>query len=207
MDLPCGVFQQDYAQDMAIIRTKGQWATLVIFLILLSGCPYFLTDSLLTLAIIIGITVISVHGLNILTGFCGQISMGHAAFMAVGGYVSAVLSAKLGWSFFAALPCAALGAGVVGLLFGLPSLKIKGFYLIMATVAAQFIIIWVVLQLYTVTGGTNGLAGPEAPNSRDSIEIKAELFLLRDDLRRPFHHRREEPRKDEGGKGLHSHQG
>jgi len=178
MDLPCGVFQQDYAQDMAIIRTKGQWATLVIFLILLSGCPYFLTDSLLTLAIIIGITVISVHGLNILTGFCGQISMGHAAFMAVGGYVSAVLCAKLGWSFFAALPCAALGAGVVGLLFGLPSLKIKGFYLIMATVAAQFIIIWVVLQLYTVTGGTNGLAVPRPRIAGIVLKSKQSYFYF-----------------------------
>ena len=59
----------------------------------------------------IGIAIISVHGLNILTGYCGQISMGHVGFMAVGAYVSAILTAKLGWSFFAALPCAALAAG------------------------------------------------------------------------------------------------
>ena len=54
----------------------------------------------------IGIAIISVHGLNILTGYCGQISMGHVGFMAVGAYVSAILTAKLGWSFWAALPCA-----------------------------------------------------------------------------------------------------
>jgi branched-chain amino acid transport system permease protein len=129
-------------------------------------------------AIIIGITVISVHGLNILTGFCGQISMGHAAFMAVGGYISAVLCAKFGWSFFAALPFAALGAGLVGLIFGLPSLKIKGFYLIMATVAAQFIIIWVILQLYTVTGGPNGLAVPRPRIAGIILKSKEGYFYL-----------------------------
>ncbi len=59
----------------------------------------------------IGIAIISVHGLNILTGYCGQISMGHVGFMAVGAYVSAILTAKLGWSFWAALPCCRPGGG------------------------------------------------------------------------------------------------
>jgi branched-chain amino acid transport system permease protein len=84
MDLPCGTFQENYAQDMAIIRTKTQWGILAAFLILLFTFPLFLSDTLLTIVTVIGITVISVHGLNILTGYCGQISMGHAAFMAVG---------------------------------------------------------------------------------------------------------------------------
>jgi branched-chain amino acid transport system permease protein len=178
MDLPCGTFQQNYAQDMAMLRTKSQWGILVAFLILLSAFPFLLSDPLLTVAIVIGITVISVHGLNILTGYCGQISMGHAAFMAVGGYVSGILCAKLGWPFFAALPCAALSAGLVGLLFGLPSLKIKGFYLIMATVAAQFIIIWLVLQLYWITGGTNGLAVPRPRIAGFVFKSKASYFYL-----------------------------
>ena len=125
MDLPCGIFHENYAQDMAVIRTKTQWAVLASFLILLCAFPYLLSDTLLTIAIVIGITVVSVHGLNILTGYCGQISMGHAAFMAVGGYVSGILCTKFGWSFFAALPFAALSAGLVGLFFGLPSLKIN----------------------------------------------------------------------------------
>jgi len=178
MDLPCGVFQQNYAQDMAIFRTKAQWGILVAFFILLFTFPFFLTDTLLTIAIIIGITVISVHGLNILTGYCGQISMGHAAFMAVGGYVSGILCAKFGWSFFLALPCAALSTGLVGLTFGLPSLKIKGFYLIMATVAAQFIIIWVILQLYSITGGPDGLPVPRPEIGGMVLKSKASYFYL-----------------------------
>src|SRR4030042_5204567 len=133
MSLPSGVFQQSYAQDMAIFRTRTQWLLLLAFFILLFTMPLYASNRILTVVTIMGITIISVLGLNILTGYCGQISMGHAGFMAAGGYVSAVLTAKLGLSFWVALPCAGLGAGLVGIIFGLPSLKIKGFYLIMAT--------------------------------------------------------------------------
>jgi branched-chain amino acid transport system permease protein len=178
MSLPSGTFNQSYAQDMAIIRTKTQWVILFAFLIFLFTCPLYFSDRVLTILTIIGITVISVHGLNILTGYCGQISLGHAGFMAVGGYVSGVLCAKLGWSFWAALPTAALAAGMVGLIFGLPSLRIKGFYLLMATIAAHFIIIWVILQLYSVTGGADGLAVPRPEIGGFVLESKASYFYL-----------------------------
>jgi branched-chain amino acid transport system permease protein len=78
----------------------------------------------------------------LLTGYTGQISLGQAAFMTTGGYLSALFVNQLGWPFFLSLPMAALGAGLIGLLFGLPSLRVKGFYLVMATLAAQFIIPW-----------------------------------------------------------------
>jgi branched-chain amino acid transport system permease protein len=140
--------------------------------------PAYASNRLLTISTIIGITIISVLGLQILTGYCGQISLGHAGFMAVGGYVSAILTAKLGWSFWAALPCAGLGAGIVGIIFGLPSLKIKGFYLIMATVAAHFIIIWVILQFYDVTGGADGMSVPKPTIGSFIFESKASYFYL-----------------------------
>jgi branched-chain amino acid transport system permease protein len=178
MSLPSGVFQESYGQDMAIFRTKTHWVLLLAFLVLLFAMPAYASNKILTIGTIMGITIISVLGLQILTGYCGQISIGHAGFMAVGGYVSAVLTAKLGWSFWAALPCAALGAGVVGIIFGLPSLKIKGFYLIMATVAAHFIIIWVILQLYDVTGGADGLAVPRPEIGGLVIKSKASYFYL-----------------------------
>jgi len=178
MGLPSGTFNQSYAQDMAIFRTKTQWVMLFAFLALLFTSPLFFSDRMLTLMTIIGITVIAVHGLNILTGYCGQISLGHAGFMAVGGYTSGLLCAKLGWSFWAALPCAALAAGLVGLIFGLPSLRIKGFYLIMATIAAHFIIIWVILQLYSVTGGIYGMAAPRPEIAGFVLKSKASYFYL-----------------------------
>jgi len=163
---------------MAIFRTRLHWGMLFAFLILLFTCPLFFSDRILTILTIIGITIISVHGLSILTGYCGQISIGHAGFMAIGGYASAILSAKLGWPFWATLPSAALAAGMAGLIFGLPSLKIKGFYLIMATIAAQFIIIWLILQLYGLTGGTDGLAAPRLKIAGLVLKSKSSYFYL-----------------------------
>ncbi len=178
MGLPSGTFQESYAQDMAIFRTRLHWVMLIAFLIFLFTCPLFFSDRILTIITIIGITVISVHGLNILTGYCGQISIGHAGFMAVGAYASAILTAKLGWSFWAALPCAALAAGTAGLIFGLPSLRVKGFYLIMATIAAQFIIIWFILQLYGITGGADGLAVSRPEIGGMVLKSKSSYFHL-----------------------------
>jgi branched-chain amino acid transport system permease protein len=178
MSLPSGVFQESYGKDMAIFRTRTHWMLLLAFLVLLFTMPLYSSDRILTILTIMGITIISVLGLNILTGYCGQISIGHAGFMAVGGYVSAILTAKLGWSFWAALPCAGLGAGIVGIIFGLPSLKIKGFYLIMATVAAQFIIIWLILQFREVTGGTDGLSVPRPEIAGFVIKSKGSYFIL-----------------------------
>jgi branched-chain amino acid transport system permease protein len=178
MSLPSGVFQASYAQDMAIFRTRTQWLLLLAFLVLLFALPVYASHRVLTISTIIGITIISVLGLQILTGYCGQISLGHAGFMAVGGYVSAILTAKLGWPFWAALPCAGLSAGLVGIIFGLPSLKIKGFYLIMATVAAHFIIIWLVLQFYDVTGGADGMSVPRPAIGSFVFYSKASYFYL-----------------------------
>ncbi len=178
MGLRCGTFQESYAQDMAIFRTRLHWGMLFAFLILRFTCPLFFSDRILTIMTMIGIAIISVLGLNILTGYCGQISIGHVGFMAVGAYTSAILSAKLGWPFWATLPCAALAAGMAGLIFGLPSLKIKGFYLIMATIAAHFIIIWLILQLYDLTGGADGFAVPRPEIAGIVLKSKSSYSYL-----------------------------
>jgi branched-chain amino acid transport system permease protein len=173
-----GTFHENYAQDMAIFRTRLQWGMLGLFLILLFSSPLFCSDRILTIMTMIGIAIISVHGLNILTGYCGQISIGHVGFMAVGAYISAILTAKLGWPFWVALPCSGLAAGMAGLIFGLPSLKIKGFYLIMATIAAHFIIIWVVLHVRSLTGGADGLTVPKPKIGSMVFMSKASYFYL-----------------------------
>src|SRR3972149_4860722 len=173
-----GIFHENYAQDMAIFRTKLQWGVLFAFLIVLFACPLFSSDRILTILTMMGIAVISVHGLNILTGYCGQISIGHAGFMAVGGYTSAILCAKLGLPFWAALPCGALTAGIAGLIFGLPSLKIKGFYLIMATIAAHFIIIWLILQIRELTGGADGMPVPKPKIGGLVLRSKGSYYYL-----------------------------
>lgn len=166
---PSGEFDHSYQYDMATIRRPWQWVLLIVFLITLYTLPRyhdFLPSWLATwfspsMIIRISISIIAVQGLNILTGYTGQISIGQAAFMTVGGYISALLVRNLEWSFFAALPVAALGAGVVGLFFGLPSLRVKGFYLTMATLAAQFIIPWFTRHAYPdILNKTQGLNVP-----------------------------------------------
>jgi branched-chain amino acid transport system permease protein len=173
-----GMLHENYAQDMAIVKTRSQWAALFALLAALLLCPLVASDRMLTVLTMIGIAIISVHGLNILTGYCGQISMGHVGFMAVGAYVSAILTAKLGWPFLVALPCAGLAAGMAGLVFGLPSLKIRGFYLIMATVAAAFIIIWLILQLRSLTGGADGMPVPKPRIGGFVFSSKASYYYL-----------------------------
>ncbi len=155
---PAGEFDTSYAYDMTTIRRRWQWALLFALILALYALPFYASQSVVSLVNRIGIAIIAVQGLNLLTGYTGQISLGQAAFMTTGGYISALLVNKLGWSFVAALPAAALGAGLVGLFFGLPSLRVKGFYLVMATLAAQFIIPWFTRNAFPeVLNGAQGL--------------------------------------------------
>lgn len=178
MRLPSGTLAQSYGQDMALVRTRLHWGFLVVLLVFLFTLPQWAGHSLLTLATIIGITVISAHGLNILTGNCGLVSLGHSGFMMVGGYTLAILCHSAGFPFWAALPIAGLVSGAMGIIFGLPSLRIKGFYLIMSTVAAYFIIHWLVLQFRSLTGGTEGLTVPPPDLFGWSIRDRANYYYV-----------------------------
>lgn len=160
---PSGVFDTSYAQDISINRTSWNKISTNLLLVLVLAIP-FLADaglvgsSFVSLIMKIGIFAIAVQGLNILMGYTGQISLGQSAFMAVGAYSSAVFVRELGFSFWLALPSAALFTGFIGILFGLPSLRVKGFYLAMATLAAQYIIIWLInFPLTPITNGVDPL--------------------------------------------------
>ena len=160
---PAGDFDRTYRQDMAVVRKRWQLVVMILFIVALFALPAYASDSTVSLVNRVGIFIIAVQGLNILTGFTGQISLGQAAFMTVGGYTSALLVGHLGWNFFLALPVAALAAGFVGLLFGLPSLRVKGFYLVMATLAAQFIIPWITRNMWKdLLNGAQGINVPVA---------------------------------------------
>jgi len=175
---PAGDFDRSYKQDMAILRRNWQWLALLAALIVAFTAPLWGTAYVISTANRIAITVIALQGLNILTGYTGQISLGQAAFMLVGGYISALLVTHLGFSMFAALPVAALGTGVVGLIFGLPSLRVKGFYLAMATLAAQFIIPWLTRHTFTdYLGGSSGRISVPVPQIGDFAFNNPTRFL------------------------------
>ncbi len=144
----CGEFHVNYKQDMAIWKITRVRVRVFIMLALLSIFPLLASDYVVGLATLCGIAAIGAIGLNILTGFTGQISIGVGAFLGVGGYTSAILTAKL---------TAGVITAIVGGLFGLPSLRLKGLYLAIATLAAQVIILFVISRWDSLTGGTAGM--------------------------------------------------
>src|SRR3984893_13597260 len=139
--LPAGDFRTTYAADTTIFPTRtGRYAAIAA-IVLLCGAPLVLSQYWLSLLIQIGYLGIAALGLNILVGFTGQISIGHAAFFGFGAFSSAYLSGKLAIPVFFAIPLAAVATAAVGLLFGLPAARLKGLYLVIATLAAQYILL------------------------------------------------------------------
>jgi len=110
--------------------------------------------------------------------YCGQLSIGHAGFIAVGAYTSAVLTNRFELPFLVGLISAGLIAGLIGMIFGIPSLRVKGFYLAISTIAAQFIIIWVINHWTSVTGGFNGISVPPASIGGITFTSQASQFYL-----------------------------
>jgi branched-chain amino acid transport system permease protein len=163
---------------MAVLRTRTHWVLFISFLVLLFTAPLYLGHYWLGVANLIGITLIAATGLNILIGYCGQLSIGHAGFIAVGAYTSAILTNRLELPFLVGLICAGLTAGLIGLIFGIPSVRVKGFYLAITTIAAQFIIIWVINHWSEVTGGFVGIQVPYASIGGFVFRSEASQFYL-----------------------------
>jgi len=175
---PAGTYDTSYAQDMAIVRTRAQWIMLAVFLAFLIAFPHFSGRYWTGVFSLAGIILIAVFGLHITTGLCGQINLGQTAFVAVGAYTSATLISKLGLPFLVALPLAGIMAGIVGLIFGAPSLKIKGFYLAMSTLAAQFIIIWIISHTEFLGGAARGMSVPCASIGGFAINTAIKRYYL-----------------------------
>lgn len=159
---PAGDFDRSYEQDMAILRRPWHLYATIAAILFAYSAPFWADPTTITIANRIAYTIIAVQGLNILTGLAGQISLGQAAFMLVGGYFSALMMTHWGLPIWLTIPLAGIGTGIVGLIFGLPSLRVKGFYLAMATLAAQFIIPWMSRNLFKdwLGGGQGQIPAP-----------------------------------------------
>ncbi len=155
--MPAGLYHENYRTDERIFQTWFVRVWLVAFLIGCAVLPVFASKYMISILIEVGIAVVACHGLNILTGFTGQISLGHAAFMGVGAYTCSILVGKAGVPFLAALVGAGAMAALIGMIFGIPSLRLRGLYLAMATIAAQFIIEFTIRRWDTLTGGVEGM--------------------------------------------------
>lgn len=156
-----GIFHTTYAGDMALHQTLWQKLRLGLLLAALAVFPFVASSYQLFLANTIAIAAIGAIGLNILVGFTGQISLGQGAFLGVGAYASAILTERMfelwggtgGPPFWISMILAALFTAFIGTLFGIPSLRLKGLYLAIATLAAQQIIVWVITHTPNLTGG------------------------------------------------------
>ena len=157
----------DYSKDLALLGTRQRWTALAVFMVVLIILPFVLdywtrNTSWLIFANSSIITIIAVLGLNITSGMAGQVNLGHSAFVMTGGFTTAVLIKSAGWPMLAALPVAVLFTGLVALVVAIPSIRLKGFYVAVVTLAffhiAQFAI-----TRFDITGGMHGLTGISPP--------------------------------------------
>jgi branched-chain amino acid transport system permease protein len=174
----CGDFKTSYAADMTIFESNSARVMLGLFLCLLFTLPLYTPGYLLDIANRIGIAVIGAIGLNILTGFTGQISLGNAAFMAIGAFSSGYLGTKFGLPFYLCIPLAGLLTAFFGMFVGIPSLRIKGLYLAMATLAAHFIVEFIIVKWESVTGGVAGLSIPAPQLGSFVFDTDRRIFFL-----------------------------
>ena len=149
-----GTFKTSYAADMALYPLPvSRWTLASIGVILLMGVPFLASPYELTVCDLILVAVVGAIGLNILTGYAGQISIGQGGFMAVGAYTAAKLAVTWHAPFWVTVPAGGLVTALVGVFVGIPSLRIKGLYLAIATLAAQFIIEWLINHVTWISGG------------------------------------------------------
>lgn len=151
-----GTLKESYIADAALFdsRTQRIWLAMAGALLLLF--PFMASDYWLYLACLVSINVAGATGLNILTGYTGLVSLGQAAFMGLGAYTVAILQARWGTPVLFNLLAGGFVAMLGGIVVGLPSLRVKGLYLAIATIAASFIAHFLFANL-RLTGGTAGL--------------------------------------------------
>lgn len=159
---PCGNFKEHYREELTVFKTDfGRFWSVVGLIVLFGVLPWIGTPYLLYILNMIGIAAIAAVGLNILVGFTGQISLGHGAFFGVGAYAAAILATKTGLPFYLTVPAAGIVTAMAGMIFGIPSGRLKGLYLTVATLAGQFIIEYVLVHWESVTQGTMGINLPD----------------------------------------------
>ena len=174
----CGGFRVSYRADERIFDTVTPIVGLGVLGALGAALPVVASTYWLDVLNRIGIAIIGALGLNILIGYTGQISIGHAAFLAVGAYSTAILEARVGLPFYLAIPMAAILTSLFGLGFGLPSLRLKGLYLAIATLAAHFITTYGIIHWETMTNGVLGFNVPPARLFGLPMDSDARIFYL-----------------------------
>jgi len=152
-----GYFRVRYMQDVALLDTRTQKAWFAVFLVFLLAYPFLANALWLDLANQVLLASVGAVALMLLTGYAGQISLGHAGLLAAGAFTAGILFKEFGAPFWVTLPASAAVGALLGLAFGLPSLRLRGLYLAVSTLALHFIVIHAGAEYETRRGYSTGI--------------------------------------------------
>lgn len=171
------IFKTRYEQDLQIFKHRASAGWYALLLVLLIIAPLVLPDYYRSQLVFIFIYAVAGFGLMLLSGYTGQISMGHAAFLAIGAYTETILQSH-GWPFVASAPAAIALAGIAGIVIGLPALRLTGIYLAIATLAFGFIVEEVLARWESVTAGNSGIIVPAVKLISGKFDSPAQFYYL-----------------------------
>ena len=152
-----GYFHTGYGQDLALVQTRAERISLAVFVVILAGFPFVASPFALDLACQVFLASVGALSLMLLTGYAGQISLGHAGLIAAGAFTTGILAREIHAPFWITLPASAVTGIVLGFVFGLPSLRLRGLYLAVSTLALHFVVIYLGGEYETKRGFSTGI--------------------------------------------------
>ena len=152
-----GYFRTDYGEDLSLLPTRLERLAVLGVLVVLLALPLLASPFLIDLATQVFLAVIGALALMLLTGYAGQVSLGHAGLLAAGAFTVGILFKEFKAPFFVTLPAAAAVGALLGVVFGLPSLRVRGLYLAVSTLALNFLVAYLGGEYETRRGFSTGI--------------------------------------------------
>ena len=174
-----GYFKTDYAGELRLLETRLQWAALVALAVTLGVFPFVAPVFVVGIANQVFIAIIGAAALMLLMGYAGQISLGHAGLLAAGALTTGILFKETGAAIWITLPASAAMGALLGVIFGFPSLRLKGLYLAITTLALHFVVAFIGGEYETRRGFSTGiLLDPPSLGTFSLVEQLHWYFLL-----------------------------
>jgi branched-chain amino acid transport system permease protein len=152
-----GYFRVSYADDLRLVQTRLERVALVLFIVALVAFPFAASAFQLDLACQVFLAAIGAVSLMLLTGYAGQVSLGHAGLLAAGAFTIGILFKEFKAPFWLTLPASAVVGALLGVVFGLPSLRLRGLYLAVSTLALHFVVVYLGGEYETKRGFSTGI--------------------------------------------------
>jgi branched-chain amino acid transport system permease protein len=174
-----GYFRTSYARDQRLVDTRTQIGALAVLALALCVLPFLVEPFIVDLANQFFLAAIGAVALMLLTGVAGQVSLGHAGLLAAGAFTTGILFKEASAPFWVTLPAAALSGALLGIVFGLPSLRLRGLYLAVSTLALHFVVIYAGGEYETKRGFSTGIViDPPALGSWSLTDGRGWYFVL-----------------------------